>query len=88
MRALATAHAGTLKMAWQKDRMINREIKTRGLFTHSQPSAINSNLPSTSHNEAPRSTLVCFDDVFRCNNGDILYNVCQCRMAPDASAPD
>ena len=48
--------------------------KTLGLFTHSQPSAINSNLHNTSHNEAPRSRLVfstCFDDVFHSNTGDI-----------------
>ena len=65
------AHAGTLKMVWQKDRMINCEVKTRGLFTHLQPSAINSNLHNKSHNEDPRSRVVfstCFDDVFRGNN--------------------
>ena len=57
--------------------MINRKVKTRVLFTHPQLSAINSNLHNTSHNEAPRSRLVfsmCFDDVFRGNNGDINVN--------------
>ena len=57
--------------------MINREVKTRGPFTHSQPSAINFNLHNTFHNEALRSRLVfstCFDDVFRGNNGDIPYD--------------
>ena len=60
-----------------KTEMINRDVKTRGLFTHPQPSAINSNLHNTSHNEAPRSRLVfstCFDDVFRGNSGDIPYD--------------
>ena len=62
---------------FKKDRMINHEVKTRGLFTHSQTLAINSNLHNTSHNEALRFRLVfstCFDDVFHGNNGVISYD--------------
>ena len=71
--SLATADAATIKMATQKDRTMNREVKTRGLFTHSQPAAINSNLHNTSHNTVP-DLVWCFPtwfyDVFRGNNGD------------------
>ena len=49
------------------------EVKTRGLFTHPQPAAINSNLHNTFHNEVP-DLVWCFPtwfyDVFRGNNGD------------------
>ena len=71
--------------------MINREVKTRGLFTHSQPSAINYNLHNTSHNEAPISRLVfstCFDDVFRGNNGDIPYEAALVVNAGCIRMPD
>ena len=77
-------------MAWQRDRN-DREVKTRGLLTHSQPSAINSNLHNTSHNEDPISRLVfstCFDDVFRGNNGEIPYDDAAPVGNAGWSAPD
>ena len=61
-------------MATQKDRTMNRgEVKTRGLFIHPQPAAINFNLHNTFHNEVP-DLVWCFPtwcyDVFRGNNED------------------
>ena len=59
--SLATAHAGTLKMAGQKDRNDQSQCQnTRTIY--SQPSAINSNLHNTSIMR-PRDLLWCFQCV-------------------------
>ncbi len=63
LHSLATAHAGTFKMARQKDRNDqSRSQNTRSIYSLTAVRH-HSNLHNASHNEAPRSRLVvstCF----------------------------